>query len=221
MGENRGIGSPGKDVDATVGPVRLVPETGRRAVLLSTATGGVIDLLNPDPNSIMLDDIAWALAHEGRWANQCRPWYSVAQHSIRVAARLCGRAGNKRLAAAGLLHDGLEFLLRDMGSPFKAVLSNYALYAVRLQDAIHRRFGLDPSDEGLRAIKFIDDSEMRIEALQLMPREFVMERMPEALYSAGEWIVPMTPDQAYKAFLDRAWRYGVKEIDVPNTERTP
>ena len=176
---------------------------------LITASGCMVDLVNPDPASFMLDDIAVGLAHEGRWANQSRPWYSVAQHCIRVADQLNGRDGNNKLAAAGLMHDAHEFLLRDVGTPFKAVLSGYVLYATRMQDAIHRRFGLNPSVGDYAAIAAVDASETHHEAISFMPASWTGVTISPRRLAEGTGIIPMTAKQAYRVFLDRAKRYGV------------
>lgn len=190
-----------QDVKATKTPPK--PE-------LMTASGYMVDLVNPDPASFMLDDIAVALSREGRWGNQCRPWYAVAQHCIRVADRLLGRNGNKELAAAGLMHDAHEFLLRDVGTPFKVLLSGYAMYAARMQDAIHKRFGINPSVDDYAAIAATDAAETRNEAIQFMPTEWVRHNISTSGFTDNEAIRPMTPAQAHQAFLGRAKRYGVK-----------
>lgn len=182
----------------------LTGHTGEIIPELMTASGNMVDLLNPDPASFNLDDIAWALAHECRWGNQCRPFYSVAQHSIRVADRL------NSCAAAGLMHDAHEFLLRDIGTPFKMLISGYVLYAARMQDAIHERFGISPDVDDYAAIAEVDAGETRNEAIQLMPESWVRANISKNRISDREGLQPMTPDRAYKCFLERANRYGVK-----------
>jgi 5'-deoxynucleotidase YfbR-like HD superfamily hydrolase len=110
-------------------------------------SGRRLDLLDPSPLDIEIEDIAHGLARVARWNGQTvgdHP-FSVAQHSIVVVAIVdvltpgIGAAG--RLAA--LLHDAPEYVIGDMITPFKAVIGDeYAGVERRLADAIRRRFGL-------------------------------------------------------------------------------
>ncbi|ETX12882.1 hypothetical protein OCH239_15415 [Roseivivax halodurans JCM 10272] len=113
-------------------------------------SGRRLDLLDPTPMDIEIDDIAHGLAFVARWNGQTRGDYafSVAEHSLLVEtihARLCPGAPAKwRLAA--LLHDAPEYVIGDMISPVKtAVGPGYGALDARLAQAIHVRFGL-PAD---------------------------------------------------------------------------
>lgn len=181
------------------------------ATMMITRSGGVIDLMTPDLSEIHLDDIAWSLSRTGRWANQLPTFHSVAHHSVRVADTLLGRNGNKRLALLGLMHDAHEYLLSDIVNPFKRRLVNYGVWASRFQGAIYRRFSLDPVNAEYAAVQAVDEADAKQEAAQFMRPEQLRKYWPEAMFSAGEPIHPMTPDQAYKVFLERAKRYGIKD----------
>ncbi|MBE0454654.1 HD family hydrolase [Roseovarius autotrophicus] len=110
-------------------------------------SGRRLDLLDPTPVDIEIEDIAHGLSFVARWNGQTLgdfP-YSVAEHSLlveRLYARLTPRAPAKwRLAA--LLHDGPEYVIGDMISPVKnAVGPGYDSLDQRLAAAIHIRFGL-------------------------------------------------------------------------------
>lgn len=110
-------------------------------------SGRRLDLLDPSPLDIEIEDIAHGLARVARWNGQTtgdHP-FSVAQHSLLVATVLLHTA--PRLAPAGrlagLLHDAPEYVVGDLISPFKAILgADYKTVEARLQSAIHRRFGL-------------------------------------------------------------------------------
>ncbi len=110
-------------------------------------SGRRLDLLDPSPLDIEIEDIAHGLARVARWNGQTMGAhaFSVAQHSLLVediCARLSpGWPAKWRLAA--LLHDAPEFVIGDMISPFKAALGlDYRAFEDRLQGAIHLRFGL-------------------------------------------------------------------------------
>ncbi|MEM7520818.1 MAG: HD family hydrolase [Pseudomonadota bacterium] len=110
-------------------------------------SGRRLDLLDPTPMDIEVEDIAHGLAFVARWNGQTRGdyAYSVAEHSLLVEtlfARLNPDAAPKwRLAA--LLHDAPEYVIGDMISPVKAAVGpGYGALDDRLTAAIHLRFGL-------------------------------------------------------------------------------
>ncbi|SPJ26984.1 HD domain-containing protein [Falsiruegeria mediterranea] len=110
-------------------------------------SGRRLDLLDPTPVDIEIEDIAHGLAFVARWNGQTIGdfAYSVAEHSLLVE-ELFGRIAPKapikwRLAA--LLHDAPEYVIGDMISPVKAAVgSGYGELDDRLTAAIHIRFGL-------------------------------------------------------------------------------
>jgi len=110
-------------------------------------SGRRLDLLNPSPLDIEIEDIARGLSFQARWNGQTIgdfP-YSVAEHSILVEAlfsRLYPKAPPKWQLAA-LLHDAPEFVIGDMISPVKAAVGpGYKELDDRLMAAIHLRYGL-------------------------------------------------------------------------------
>jgi 5'-deoxynucleotidase YfbR-like HD superfamily hydrolase len=114
-------------------------------------SGRRLDLLDPSPLDIEIEDIAHGLARVARWNGQTRGdhIFSVAQHTLltgEVARRRAGSGYDRRLALAVLLHDAPEYVIGDMISPFKVVMGgSYKAVERRLLDAIHLRFGL-PAD---------------------------------------------------------------------------
>ena len=110
-------------------------------------SGRRLDLLDPSPMDIEIEDIAHGLARVARWNGQTlgeHP-FSVAQHSVIVEEIVAhirpGVEARWRLAA--LLHDAAEYVIGDMISPFKAALGfDYKSFEDRLESAIHIRFGL-------------------------------------------------------------------------------
>ncbi|MGR3461332.1 MAG: HD domain-containing protein [Roseovarius sp.] len=110
-------------------------------------SGRRLDLLDPTPVDVEIEDIAHGLSFVARWNGQTLgdfP-YSVAEHSLlveRLYSRLAPRAPSKwRLAA--LLHDAPEYVIGDMISPVKnAIGPGYDELDKRLAAAVHLRFGL-------------------------------------------------------------------------------
>lgn len=110
-------------------------------------SGRRLDLLDPSPLDIEIEDIAHGLARLARWNGQTlgEHAFSVAQHSLvvedLVAILRPGLGPKERLTA--LLHDAPEYVIGDMISPFKAALGlDYRAFEDRLEAAIHMRFGL-------------------------------------------------------------------------------
>jgi len=137
-------------------------------------SGRRLDLLDPTPMDIEIEDIAHGLAFVARWNGQTKGdhAYSVAEHSILVAdihARLLPDAPARwRLAA--LLHDAPEYVIGDMISPVKtAVGPGYGALDERLAAAIHLRFGLPAilPKPVKAAIKRADKISAWLEATQL------------------------------------------------------
>ncbi len=110
-------------------------------------SGRRLDLLDPSPLDIEIEDIAHGLAFVARWNGQTRGEhpFSVAEHSLLVE-ELFGRLAPEatpRWRLAALLHDAPEYVIGDMISPVKsAVGPDYAAMDARLAAAVHLRFGL-------------------------------------------------------------------------------
>jgi 5'-deoxynucleotidase YfbR-like HD superfamily hydrolase len=137
-------------------------------------SGRRLDLLDPSPLDIEISDIAHGLARVARWNGQTigDHAFSVAQHSLLVEeifSTLFVEATPEWKIAA-LLHDAPEYVIGDMISPFKAVVGGgYKLIEARLQETVHRRFGL-PAECGTglkNAIKRADQIAAYFEATQL------------------------------------------------------
>ena len=110
-------------------------------------SGRRLDLLDPSPLDVEIEDIAHGLARVARWNGQTKGAhaFSVAQHCVlveRLTAELKPRlAREARLMA--LLHDAPEYVIGDLISPFKAAVGiDYKDFELRLLAAIHLRFGL-------------------------------------------------------------------------------
>lgn len=110
-------------------------------------SGRRLDLLDPTPMDIEIEDIAHGLAFVARWNGQTIgdfP-YSVAEHSLLVEeifSRIDPNASSQARLTA-LLHDAPEYVIGDMISPVKAAVGpGYEDLDDRLAAAIHIRFGL-------------------------------------------------------------------------------
>jgi hypothetical protein len=114
---------------------------------IETFTGLLLDYTDPQPDQIDLRDIARALAYSCRWAGHCSTYYSVAEHAVRVRARVI-EAGHPELALAALHHDSHEAYVGDWPTPLKRVLdgSGYRDLVDKIDVAIADAFGFRVSE---------------------------------------------------------------------------
>ena len=111
-------------------------------------SGRRLDLLDPNPDDIAIEDIAHGLARVARWNGQTvgAHAFSVAQHVVLVED-IAGALHSEwpaRWRLAALLHDAAEYVIGDLISPFKTAIGlDYKAFEMRLSEAIHVRFGLE------------------------------------------------------------------------------
>ncbi len=110
-------------------------------------SGRRLDLLDPSPGDIEIEDIAHGLARVARWNGQTygEHAFSVAQHVLVVEeiASACNGEWPAEWRLAALLHDAPEYVIGDLISPFKTAIGlDYKAFELRLLDAIHARYGL-------------------------------------------------------------------------------
>ena len=181
-------------------------------------SGRRLDLLDPSPLDVEIEDIAHGLARVARWNGQTIGHHalSVAQHSLiveQIAVALKPNWGPREHLAA-LLHDAAEYVVGDLISPFKAALGlDYKSFELNLMQAIHLRFGLPghlPADL-TAGIKQADQIAAFFEATILAgfdtqeARRFfgTPDAIPPALATSLARIVPVATEVAQRDFLDR------------------
>ena len=177
-------------------------------------SGRRLDLLDPTPVDIEIEDIAHGLSFVARWNGQTFGEfpYSVAEHSILVeqlySAAQPKAPANWRLAA--LLHDAPEYVIGDMISPVKtAVGPGYAELDERLTAAIHIRFGLPAAIPVAtkRAIKKADKISAWLEARLIAgfsdeeANKFFGQ--PSASLPVPTQLIPRPPMEVKAAFIAR------------------
>ena len=177
-------------------------------------SGRRLDLLNPAPLDIEIEDIAHGLSFVARWNGQTKGDYpySVAEHSVLVEDLF--KNTNPRIDVkwrlAALLHDAPEYVIGDMISPVKtAVGPGYKEMDIRLTHAIHIRFGLpaeipnqikklikkaDRQSAWLEAVELAGFSEG--EANKLFGKHSMFEGSKRSLH-------PRAPMEVKRAFLER------------------
>jgi 5'-nucleotidase len=181
-------------------------------------SGRRLDLLDPAPKDIEIEDIAHGLARVARWNGQTigDHAFSVAQHALLVEeiAIAIHPDFTHRWRLAALLHDAPEYVIGDLISPFKVAIGlDYKAFEMRLLEAIHRRFGLPPSlpERIIMAIKMADRIAAYYEATGLAGfseteanRYFGVRRnVPDSLRERLESLEAVPIATAQAAFLAR------------------
>jgi 5'-deoxynucleotidase YfbR-like HD superfamily hydrolase len=189
-------------------------------------SGRRLDLLDPSPLDIEIEDIAHGLARVARWNGQTKGEhaFSVAQHSVLVES-LVGRLWPTTPASdllGALLHDAPEYVIGDMISPFKTALGvDYRQFEARLEAAIRLRFGLTPhmSEDVKARVKQADQCAAFYEATRLAGFD-----IDEALNFFGPPppggapdMTPLSPTEAQTRFLGR-FAALIAEVDAASAK---
>ena len=175
-------------------------------------SGRRLDLLNPSPLDIEIEDIARGISRVARWNGQTCGEYplSVAQHSVIVAELLKSYNENIEIKwqLAALLHDAAEYIISDMITPLKSFLGEeYIQLEEKIQSAINIRFSL-PGEIPKKIYKLIKNCDRQtafIEAIQLAG--FTLKdakktlKMPKLIPDYK--IIPISANKAEKLFLKK------------------
>lgn len=183
---------------------------------IQTVSGGDVDLLEPSDASIRIEDIAWALSRQARYNGHTvtTSFYSVAEHSVRVADRvreLLTPSSNTlyatKLELHGLLHDAHEAYIGDVVTPFKRVLNKLAgrdIFAeaeLAIRRAVNARFDLF-QEEPIPVLQA--DAELYVtEKRDIMPNVPGERAWRRPYPPLPKEIKPWTEVGAYETFLAR------------------
>lgn len=181
-------------------------------------SGRRLDLLDPSPHDVAIEDIAHGLARLARWNGQTlgAHAFSVAQHVLIVEdiAHALNPYWPNAWRRAALLHDAAEYVIGDLISPFKTAIGlDYKAFELKLLKAIYRRFTI-PSplpDDVSRAIKHADRIAAYYEATRLAgfredeARTFfgAPDGLPDQLVRNLATLSAQPPAETQNSFLNR------------------
>jgi uncharacterized protein len=180
--------------------------------IIDTASGKRLDLDDPSPEDIRIEDVAGGLSKVCRFGAQAREYYSVAQHALLVR-QLVVEAGYPELALAALHHDSHEAYLCDIPTPLKRKISKatdvYDRACDVLDHIIAEAFGFEWPEQGSPeqlAIKSVDDQTLLMEAARLLPDGGEALRRDKGLgeeeyRDLAPLEEPLPPAEAEKLFL--------------------
>lgn len=172
---------------------------------LELVDGQLFYLLEPNPEVLSIDSIAYSLANLCRYTGHCKPFYSVAQHCYHVSSLV-----PPEHAVAGLFHDASEAFIGDLSRPLKDALDTIAPGVIedvegRIHAVIAERFGFEyPFDP---AIKQADNIALATEKRDLMTRGLV--DWPDLPDPDPRRLFPQQPEVAALWFKARAAQLGV------------
>lgn len=170
---------------------------------IQTASGKRLDYLRPDPAAIEFADIAGGLSKLGRFANQTTKFYSVAEHSWRVANLVRERGGSQADELVALLHDAPEAYAVDLPRPLKILWPDYRLIEERLWQAITTKLLGRPLAELPALVKYCDELALATEARDLFPGG-ALDGWTNSLPAPDAIsIVPLSMEQARAVFEKR------------------
>lgn len=198
--------------------------------VIQTRSGRMFNVLDPHPDVVDLQDIAHALSRVARFTGHTSGdlGYSVAQHSVLVAAVAMATIPNPALATeagrAGLLHDASEAYIADVARPLKhsPALAGYRDAEARVQAAILARFRVaapnhDPIPHDAEAagagclrcavweaVHRADGHLLATEAAELMAplAPGYWDGLPEPLDAVRPLVQPWAPNEARRMFLE-------------------
>lgn len=186
---------------------------------IRTNSGLKIDFADIESSKINIEDIAHALSHVCRFAGQSRHFYSVAEHSVRVANAverkymgLIERTALRELARWALMHDAAEAYMCDIPAPLKNMpcMEGYRELEKQLQNKILKTCGL--SGDMPHEVKEMDRAILTNEAACLMPaskwKEFGAELLPSNVMSPFDSTLGQSPTLAKRMFMDKFRELG-------------
>jgi 5'-deoxynucleotidase YfbR-like HD superfamily hydrolase len=186
---------------------------------VETSTGKYLDMENPTPDAIELEDIAHSLGNICRYNGHCLNYYSVAEHAVFVSKRLERKGYSKLIQLAGLHHDDAEAFLGDIPRPLKPLLGEKY---VELTDAVDCAVveGLDlPFQIRVRKdetryvpafhdpdVKAADDWSLFVEARHLLPSQgkgWIHQPTESRLVVPDYYLDGVPPKTASRLYLAR------------------
>ncbi len=162
---------------------------------IRTVSGQYVNIKDPNPDTLLISDIAHALAMIPRFGGHLPIFYSVAEHCIRCVEQAAKIKAEKReYRHIGdyefftlLMHDSSEaFGLMDLQSPVKRRLAEYYRIEGKFMRVLAKKFGF--SYPFTDFIKKIDKEVLELEWDEIMLRGSLPEGEKYGKYQHGKII---------------------------------
>lgn len=194
---------------------------------LETVTGRLIDIANPDPDVIEIEDIAWGLSRLNRFAGHTITAIppTVAQHSIFVSDLIYAAHKDEDLALIGLMHDAAESFLGDIPSPVKhidAIAQVVREVEDNLLSVIFDKFlGRQPTENEKKICHQFDKQAQFVEAYHFMHSRGLKwpgrEEYNITLRDLHDYPEILTSIQSYEKFLARFQQFHMQTF-IPHKD---
>jgi hypothetical protein len=155
--------------------------------LIRTHSGQYVDVFEPNPDTLLIEDIAHALSNQPRFGGHLPKFYSVAQHSV-----LCYEMATEEDKFDALMHDASEAYILDFPKPIKLEIPQYNEIEDKLMKVIANKFEFKYPKSP--AVEVIDHYMLNWEWNRIMLKRRTSE--------FPKMIKCLTPKQAKIAFLD-------------------
>jgi hypothetical protein len=169
----------------------------RHGHFIQTYTGITYYPADPRPLDVCIEDIAHALSMLCRYTGHCKFFYSVAEHSMRVADLVSLHGPEVEIQA--LLHDAAEAYCNDISRPLKRSLHDYRIVESLNDIAVRDRFDLPIKHDPL--VKEADNDMLHCEYRALMKNP-LPEGIP-GVFRRDVCIIGYSPEYAEEKFLNR------------------
>lgn len=189
------------------------------ATEVETFTGRFVDTRTPHPGTIVVEDIAHALARTCRYGGHCLSFYSVAEHAVFCSKRVERQGHGKARQLAALHHDDAEAYLGDIPRPLKPLLgAAYKRLTDKMDSAIIDALNLIGRESDFHAaeVKEADNWSLLVEARHLLPSEgrhwfngdqgataWGLSDQPSRIVTPDYWHGGLEPDLAETLYLQR------------------
>jgi uncharacterized protein len=145
---------------------------------MQTYTGKAVYPLEFTADMCCIEDIAWSLSHQCRYAGHCKRFYSVAEHCLHLVSVV-----PTEFQLAALLHDASEAYLVDIPRPIKWALNNYREIEERIMRSVAKWAGVQ--FEQFESIKPFDTAILIDEQKQLLPNPPLPWNVPCIEFESG------------------------------------
>ena len=180
---------------------------------IKTYSGKHFEPMNPDPDCILIEDIAHALSLLCRGNGHVKMFWSVGQHCICCAKEAWARGLSNRMVLACLLHDASECYISDIPRPFKKDLPDYQKREDELLEMIYTKFlGSPLNEEEQKVLKEIDDAMLWYD-LENMLDEIQYGEIPKTHIAIDYTVRPF--QEVEKEYLDLFYLYSGEEQPKP------
>lgn len=180
--------------------------------MVECPSGLYVDIADPNPETLLLTDIAHKLSQNNRWGGSGSYPISVAQHAVYTSLRVKMLGGNTRQQLLALHHDDHEAYLLDIPRPWKALLGQVYRRLTRMFDKrITKALALPAYEEGdAELVKLADNFMMLLEAKHVMPSQgkhwYSLKRgedgMPLKIVTPAWWMGEIDWRSARQMYLD-------------------